>query len=133
MSAPRLPLALLALACVLPAGAAPKDGPLALHPDNPRYFLFRGKPAVLITSGEHYGAVLNRDFDIMGYLDELAAHGLTLTRTFTGVYCEDTKSFRRPGRLTRVTLPGWLADAARPIPLSCRIWLERLRLVLCLA
>ena len=26
--------------------------PLALHPDNPRYFLFRGKPAVLITSGE---------------------------------------------------------------------------------
>ena len=37
--------------------------PLALHPDNPHYFLYRGKPAVLVTSGEHYGAVLNRDFD----------------------------------------------------------------------
>src|SRR5947208_3574989 len=35
--------------------------PLALHPDNPHYFLFRGKPAVLVTSGEHYGAVLNLD------------------------------------------------------------------------
>src|SRR5262245_11031978 len=33
--------------------------PLALHPDNPHYFLFRGKPTILITSGEHYGAVLN--------------------------------------------------------------------------
>ena len=29
---------------------------LRLHPDNPRYFLFRGKPTVVITSGEHYGA-----------------------------------------------------------------------------
>ena len=28
--------------------------PITLHPENPHYFLFRGKPAVLITSGEHY-------------------------------------------------------------------------------
>jgi hypothetical protein len=27
--------------------------PIALHPDNPHYFLFRGKPTVLITSAEH--------------------------------------------------------------------------------
>ena len=39
--------------------AAAVGAPLALHPANPRYFLFRGKPAVLVTSGEHYGAVLN--------------------------------------------------------------------------
>ena len=45
--------------------------PLALHPDNPHYFLFRGKPTVLITSGEHYGAVLNLDFDYLRYLDAL--------------------------------------------------------------
>jgi hypothetical protein len=77
--------------------------PLALHPDHPHYFLFRGKPAVLITSGEHYGAVLNRDFNITKYLDELHGHGLNLTRTFTGVYCEDSKSFG----ITRNTLaPG---------------------------
>ncbi len=55
----------------LPARAA--DKPLALHPDNPHYFLFRGKPAVLVTSGEHYGAVLNRDFDYVPYLNELQA------------------------------------------------------------
>src|SRR5262245_27080972 len=36
---------------------------LQLLPDNPHYFLFRGKPTVLIGSGEHYGAVLNGDFD----------------------------------------------------------------------
>src|SRR5437588_301642 len=35
--------------------------PIKLHPDNPHYFLFRGKPAILIGSTEHYGAVLNLD------------------------------------------------------------------------
>jgi Cellulase (glycosyl hydrolase family 5) len=73
--------------------AAPPGKPLALHPDNPHYFVFRDKPTILITSAEHYGAVLNRDFDYVKYLDELKAHDLNLTRTFTGAYCEDTKSF----------------------------------------
>ena len=76
------------------------DKPLALHPDNSHYFQFRGKPTILITSAEHYGAVLNRDFDAVKYLDELQKHGLNLTRAFTGVYCEDTKSFG----ITRNTL-----------------------------
>jgi len=75
-------LVLVALALGRPATAA--DKPLALHPDNPRYFLFRGKPAVLVTSGEHYGAVLNRDFDYRPYLDELKARTFNLTRTFSG-------------------------------------------------
>jgi len=76
------------------AGAPPADqAPLALHPGNPHYFVFREKPTILITSAEHYGAVLNRDFDYVKYLDELHAHGLNLTRTFTGAYCEDTRSF----------------------------------------
>ncbi len=39
--------------------------PIRLHSDNPHYFLFRGRPAVLITSTEHYGAVLNPDFDFV--------------------------------------------------------------------
>ncbi len=72
---------------------AAADG-LRLHPDNPHYFLWRGKPAVLITSGEHYGAVLNRDFDYVKYLDTLAADGLNLTRTWTGgTYCEPFGAF----------------------------------------
>ena len=67
--------------------------PLALHPDNPHYFLWRGKPSVLITSGEHYGAVLNLDFDYRQYLDTLAKDGLNLTRTFSGAYVEPQGAF----------------------------------------
>lgn len=71
------------------AGAAPLSAqPITLHPDNPHYFLFRGEPTVLITSGEHYGAVMNLDFDYDVYLETLAADGLNLTRLFTGVYVE---------------------------------------------
>ena len=58
---------------ILAAVAAAADKPLSLHPDNPHYFLFRGKPTILLTSGEHYGAVLNADFDYLPYLDELKA------------------------------------------------------------
>jgi hypothetical protein len=75
------------------AFAQEKHPPLALHPDNGHYFLFRGKPTVIVTSAEHYGAVLNFDFDYVKYLDELAAHGLNNTRTWAGAYCEDDKSF----------------------------------------
>ena len=67
--------------------------PLELHPANPHYFLFRGKPAVLITSGEHYGAVLNLDFNFEKYLDVLKRDGLNLTRTFSGAYVEPSGAF----------------------------------------
>src|SRR5437879_10589747 len=68
--------------------------PIALHSDNPHYFLFRGKPAILVTSGEHYGAVLNLDFDYRKYLAALAGDGLNLTRTFTGAYVEPVGAFK---------------------------------------
>ncbi|MHA3774987.1 cellulase family glycosylhydrolase [Verrucomicrobiota bacterium sgz303538] len=67
--------------------------PLALHPENRHYFLYQEKPTVLITSGEHYGAVLNLDFDYVKYLDTLAADGLNLTRLFTGTYVEPDGAF----------------------------------------
>jgi hypothetical protein len=62
--------------------------PIRLHPRNPHYFLFRGKPTVLITSGEHYGSVLNADFDFKKYLATLAADGMNFTRIFGGSYVE---------------------------------------------
>jgi len=68
--------------------------PLSLHPDNPHYMVFRGKPAVLITSGEHYGAVMNLDFDYHRYLDALAEGGFNLTRLFSGTYRERPGSHR---------------------------------------
>ncbi len=67
--------------------------PLALHPENPHYFSYRGKPELIITSGEHYGAVLNLDFDYVKYLKTLAADGLNGTRTWAGAYCEPTSAF----------------------------------------
>ena len=74
---------LLLMTAWLAANASARE-PLALHPDNPHYFLFRGEPTVLITSGEHYGAVLNLDFDYNKYLDTLKKDKLNLTRTWTG-------------------------------------------------
>jgi hypothetical protein len=74
--------------------AAEPAKPIGLHPENPHYLLFRGQPTVLVTSGEHYGAVLNRDFDYRRYLDELHARGLNLTRTFSGTYREVSGSFK---------------------------------------
>lgn len=68
--------------------------PISLHPDNPHYFLFRGKPAILIGSTEHYGAVMNLDFDYVKYFNELASSGLNTTRTFTGFYVEPEGAFR---------------------------------------
>ena len=67
--------------------------PIALHPDNPHYFQWRGKPTILITSGEHYGAVMNLDFDYRKYLDTLAADGLNYTRVFSGAYVEPQGAF----------------------------------------
>src|SRR6476620_11577040 len=67
--------------------------PLALHPDNPHYFVYKNKPTIIITSGEHYGAVLNLDFDYIKYLDELASKKLNGTRTFSGAYVEPQGAF----------------------------------------
>ena len=75
----------------------PDTGPLRLHPENPHYFLWRGKPTVLITAGEHYGAVLNLDFDYVRYFKELSAFGFNLTRIFSGSYREVPGSFNITG------------------------------------
>ena len=60
--------------------------PIALHPYNPNYLKYRGKGVILIGASEHYGAVVNRDFDWRTYLDTLAAEQLNLTRVFVGSY-----------------------------------------------
>jgi len=104
--------ALLVLAVTSPPNAK-NEPPIRLHPDNPHYFLFRGKPTVLITSGEHYGAVLNLDFDYVTYLDELKARGLNLTRLFSGTYREVPESFHI-ARNTLAPAPGrYVAPWAR--------------------
>ena len=92
-----LALALIALAASAPAAPGAQTAaaaPIALHPENPHYFLWRGRPTILITSAEHYGAVINLDFDYRKYLDTLAADGMNYTRVFSGAYVEPQGAFK---------------------------------------
>lgn len=67
--------------------------PLSLNPENPHYFLFRGKPLVIVSSGEHYGSVLNPGFDYLKYLNSMKSEGMCYTRVFSGSYFEKEGSF----------------------------------------
>ena len=75
---------------LMAVGAAGQDaaGPIRLDPGNPHYFQYRGKTMALMTSGEHYGAVLNTAFDGEKYLAALTAAGMNETRLFGGSYVE---------------------------------------------
>ena len=72
-----------------------------IHPENHRCFLFQGKPFKILTSAEHYGAVLNADFDFDIYLEEMRSTGQNATRVFT-FYRETAQSI--PGVGDRNTL-----------------------------
>jgi len=90
-------LMLLALTAATVVGSAQ---PLRQLPENPCYFEWRGRPLVLITSAEHYGAVLNLDFDFKRYLATLQRDGMNYTRLFSGSYVEPVGAFG----ITRNTL-----------------------------
>jgi hypothetical protein len=47
----------------------------------------------LITSGEHYGAVIHAGFDFTKYLETIAEDKLNYTRIFTGTYIEPSGAF----------------------------------------
>jgi hypothetical protein len=80
--------------------AAPLSAePLKLHPDNPHYYLFNGKPAILITSAEHYGGVVNGEFDYVTYFDTLKAYGLNYTRIYPGFLFEPMGKFMKGNTL----------------------------------
>jgi hypothetical protein len=93
MSAPLLIIFASAALCLAQEPGGRAHPPLQLHPLNGHYLLFRGRPTILVGSGEHYGAVMNLDFDYIRYLDEIEANGLNLTRTFSGTYREIQESF----------------------------------------
>lgn len=95
----------MALSVMLALASSAAAQPIRLHPDNPHYFLFRGEPTILVTSGEHYGAVLNLDFDYVKYLNTLHADGLNNTRMFTGAYVEPEGAFNI-ARNTLAPAPG---------------------------
>ncbi len=67
--------------------------PIKPHPANPHYFVYKGQPTILITSAEHYGAVINRAFDFVPYLDTLKAYGMNYTRPYAGAMFETIDKF----------------------------------------
>jgi hypothetical protein len=67
--------------------------PIRPHPSNPHYFIYKGQPTILITSAEHYGAVVNKAFDYTPYLDTLKEHGLNYTRFYPGAMFETIDKF----------------------------------------
>src|SRR5260221_11285134 len=88
--------------------------PLCLHPENPRYFLFRGRPRVLVCAKEHYGSVINRAFDYERYLDEAADKKATLTRLF--LLFRELQSARNPCSPCKPESPDYLAPWERRGP-----------------
>jgi hypothetical protein len=61
---------------------------IKLNPANPHYYLYKGKPTILITSAEHYGSVINKEFDYVTYLDSLKSYRLNYTRIYAGAMFE---------------------------------------------
>src|SRR5580692_649214 len=99
-------LALAALTCAA--------GPICVDPENSRYFLFRGKPLVLVTASEHYGSVMNRAFDFERYLDDAAEHKMTLTRTF--LLFRELQSPRNPSSPAKPESPDFVTPYLRTGP-----------------
>ena len=100
---------------VSPPGVRVSEGePLTLHPENPRYFLFRDKPLALITATEHYGAVFNRPFDFEAYLDDMAEKKITLTRLF--LLYRELQTPRNPYSTCKPESPDFIAPWPRTGP-----------------
>ena len=100
--------ALLLMAFLIP-GKLPAQNTLRLRTANHHYLMYQNKPIVLITSAEHYGELINLDFDYVKYLDALNKEGMNNTRVFSGAYVERKDDIKfmhygntlapKPGRL----------------------------------
>jgi hypothetical protein len=64
--------------------AALSAEPVQVYTANPHYFCYKGKPLVFVTSDHHYGAVIDRDFDFVKYLNYMHDNGMNLTRIYPG-------------------------------------------------
>ena len=75
------------------AGQSAFGQAIRLDPANPHYFFFHGQPTLLITSAEHYGGVVNKEFNYVTYFDALKAYGLDYTRIYPGALFEPIGKF----------------------------------------
>ena len=70
-----------------------KDSPVSVWKENSHYFFYKGKPIILITSDHHYGAIIDRDFNYVKFLDYLSQNGINLTRIYPGGMFEPTDKY----------------------------------------
>src|SRR5262249_22680063 len=87
---------------------------LRIHPGNPKLFEFRGKPRVLLTATEHYGAVMNRPFGFAAYLADAADKHMTLSRLF--VLFRELQTPINPYSTCKPESPDYVAPYARTGP-----------------
>jgi hypothetical protein len=109
----RLWLAMLVLAVAALSAVEAQDA-VKIDPENPKYLLFRGKPLALISASEHYGSVINRPFDYEKYLDDAAAHKMTMTRTF--LFYRELQSARNPSSPCKPESPDYISPFQRTGP-----------------
>jgi hypothetical protein len=79
---------ILSICLLLTVGKTIIAQPVSICPENRHYFFFKNKPVILITSAEHYGAVINKDFDYVPYLNMLQSYNLNYTRIYPGYLIE---------------------------------------------
>jgi len=96
------------------AGLGAAQEAVKINPLNPKQLVFRGKPLVLISASEHYGSVINRPFDFEKYLDDAAAHPMTMTRTF--LLYRELQSARNPSSPCKPESPDFIAPYVRGGP-----------------
>ena len=89
--------------------------PITICNENPHYFFIKNKPTILVASSEHYGSIINPDFDFDIYLKTLNKIGLNHTRLWLGDYVEKPGDFclsqntsaPMPGKF----LPPWMRSS----------------------
>jgi len=67
------------------------QGVIRVSEKNPHYFEYKNKEVLLITSAEHYGAIISKKFDYVKYLDMLAEYDLNYTRIYPGAIVQPAK------------------------------------------
>ena len=73
--------------------------PIGICSGNPHYYFYKNKPIVLITSAEHYGGVVNKEFDYIRYFNMLRKYKLNYTRIYPGYLIEKPGLFLKDNTL----------------------------------
>jgi uncharacterized protein DUF6298 len=110
----RLPLKVVLIAVLATCSMLNAQEAVKIHPENPKYLMFRGKPLALVSASEHYGSVINRSFDYEKYLDDAVQHKMTMTRTF--LLYRELQSARNPSSPCKPESPDYISPFVRKGP-----------------